>query len=85
MLLTMLPVGLDFLVSTGDLQNPVTCSAVFSRFSISKEFVLDVNFMPPMLSVDNADGFPFSRIRLTVILINFDAKSYVDGEEKGYG
>ena len=30
-LLATLPVGLDFRVSTGDLQNPVTCSAVCNR------------------------------------------------------
>lgn len=45
-LLTTLPVGLDFLVSIGDRQNPVTCSAVFRRFSISKELVLELTFMP---------------------------------------
>lgn len=54
-LLTMLPVGLDFLVSTGDLQKPVTCSAVLSRFSISKEFVLELNLMPE--SPDDPNGF----------------------------
>lgn len=63
--LTMLPVGLDFLVSTGDLQNPVTCSAVFNKFSISNEFVLDVNFIPPApLSIDDVVGLPFSGIKL---------------------
>ena len=30
--LTTLPVGLDFRVSTGDLQNPVTCSAVYKGY-----------------------------------------------------
>lgn len=35
------PVGLDFLVSCGERQNPVTCSADFNKFSISKLFVRD--------------------------------------------
>lgn len=33
-LLATLPVGLDLRVSTGDLQNPVTCSAVWKRKSL---------------------------------------------------
>lgn len=40
--LTTLPVGLDLRVSLGERQIPVTCSAVFSKFSISNEFVRDV-------------------------------------------
>lgn len=60
-LLTILPVGLDFLVSTGDLQNPVTCSAVLSKFSISNEFVLDVNLIPG--SVDDVVGLSDSVIK----------------------
>lgn len=50
-LLTTLPVGLDFRVSIGDRQNPVTCSAVFKRFSISKELVRELTFMPWSVTV----------------------------------
>lgn len=51
-LLTTLPVGLDFRVSIGDRQNPVTCSAVFRRFSISKELVLELTFILESVKLD---------------------------------
>lgn len=49
-LLIRLPVGLDLRVSTGDRQKPVTCSAVLSKFSISKEFVRELTFIPESVS-----------------------------------
>lgn len=80
-LLTKLPVGLDFRVSCGDRQNPVTCSALFSRFSISKELVLELTFMPEsvgiaeMLSVrsDEYRSLP-KRVMIWKLLHNFGSE-----------
>ncbi|KYN10245.1 hypothetical protein ALC57_17619 [Trachymyrmex cornetzi] len=52
--LTTLPVGLDFLVSPGERQITVTCSAVFKRFSISKEFVRELCLLSAWLADEHS-------------------------------
>lgn len=68
MLLATDPVGLDLRVSPGDLQNPVTCSADLSKFSISKEFVRDVGFpeshVVSIPTPEDIEGGSISRILL---------------------